>query len=83
VILFFEILAPKKIYTRKNPDPEPTTPLFDPEKLLHKKRDKTPCSNIFFDRTLSLPKDGVKGLDDLEFDIKFEQILFRSKLNPT
>ena len=28
---------------------------------------------------MSFPKGGVKIIDDLEFDIKFEQSLFRSK----
>ena len=28
---------------------------------------------------MSLPKGGVKNIDSLEFDIKFEQSLFRSK----
>ena len=31
------------------------------------------------DRNLSLPKDGVTRIEDLEFDVKFEQTLFRTK----
>ena len=31
------------------------------------------------DRVSSFPKGGLKIIDDLEFDIKFEQSLFRSK----
>jgi hypothetical protein len=31
------------------------------------------------DKNLSLPKDGVKSIDDLDFDVKFEQSLFRSR----
>jgi hypothetical protein len=53
--------------------------VVDPEKLLHKRKEKASDSGIFLDRNLSLPKDGVKSIDDLEFDIKFEQTLFRSK----
>jgi hypothetical protein len=72
-------LAPKNIHTRRNPDPEPTTSVVDPEKLLHKRKEKASHSGIFLDRISSFPKDGVKSIDDLEFDIKFEQTLFRSK----
>jgi hypothetical protein len=32
-------------------------------------------------RYLSLPKDGVTSIEDLKFDVKFEQILFRTKSN--
>jgi hypothetical protein len=28
---------------------------------------------------MSLPKDGVTSIEDLEFDLKFEQILFKTK----
>jgi hypothetical protein len=31
------------------------------------------------DRYLSLPKDELTSIEDLEFDVKFEQILFRTK----
>ena len=31
------------------------------------------------DRYLSLPKDGVTSIEDLEFDVKFEQTLFKTK----
>jgi hypothetical protein len=51
----------------------------DPEKLLHKRKERVVDSGIFLDINLSLPKDGVKSIDDLDFDIKFEQSLFRSR----
>jgi hypothetical protein len=72
-------MAPKRIYTRRNPDPEPIASMFDPEKLLHKRKEKTIKSFSYLERNLSLPKDGVKSIDDLDFDLKFEQTLFRSK----
>jgi hypothetical protein len=51
----------------------------DPEKLLHKRKEKVFDSGIFLDINLSFPKDRVKSIDDLDFDIKFEQTLFRSR----
>jgi len=65
-------LDPKNIYTRRNLGPEPTTSVVDPEKLLHKRKEKASRSGIFLERISSLPKDRVKSIDDLEFDIKFE-----------
>jgi len=53
--------------------------MYDPEKLLHKREERAIDSFSFLDINLSLPKDGVKSIDDLDFDIKFEHILFRSK----
>jgi hypothetical protein len=54
--------------------------VFDPEKLLHKRKERVVDSGIFLDINLSFPKYGVKSIDDLGFDIKFEQNLFISKL---
>ena len=33
------------------------------------------CLDIY----LSFPKDGMKSIEDLDFDLKFEQTLFRTK----
>jgi hypothetical protein len=35
-----EILAPKRIHTRSNPDPEAAILVSDPEKLVHKRKEK-------------------------------------------
>jgi hypothetical protein len=51
----------------------------NPEKLLHKRKERTIDSVSYLDINLSLPKDGVKSIDDLDFDLKFEQTLFRSR----
>jgi hypothetical protein len=53
--------------------------VYDPEKILRKAREQAPDPFYFLDRSLSLPKDGVQSIDDLEFDALFEQTLFRSK----
>jgi hypothetical protein len=72
-------MAPKKIHTRRNLDPEPIANVYDPENIFHKRKEKTVKSFSFMDINLSLPKDGFKSIDDLDFDLKFEQTLFRSR----
>jgi hypothetical protein len=67
------------IYTRVNPDPNPSKPVYDHEKILRKAREKAPDPFYYLDRSLSLPKDDAQSIDDLEFDAFFEQTLFRSK----
>jgi hypothetical protein len=51
----------------------------DPEKLLHKRKERITDPVCYLDMNLSLPKDGVKIIDDLDFDLLFEQTLFRSR----
>jgi hypothetical protein len=67
------------IYTRENPDPNPTEPMNDPEKILHGTREQVSDPFYYLDKILSLPKDGVQSIEDLEFDEFFEQTLFRYK----
>ena len=72
-------MAPKKIYTRKNPNPNPILELVeDPEKLLRKKKVQN-GTGISLNTSISLPKEGVISVEDLEFDEKFELSLFKSK----
>ena len=72
-------MASKQVHTRANPDPEPVAPMSNPKKLLHKGKKKIPDPFYYLDRNMSLPKDGVESIDDLEFNLLFEQTLFRSK----
>jgi hypothetical protein len=51
----------------------------DPKKTLRKEKEQIPDPFYYLDRNLSLPKDGVQSIDDLDFDILFEQTLFRSR----
>jgi hypothetical protein len=51
----------------------------DPKKLLHGEKEQEPDPFYYLDRKLSLPKDGVQRIDNLDFDTLFEQTLFRSK----
>jgi hypothetical protein len=51
----------------------------DPEKIVHKRKEKPISPVLCLDRYLSFPKDGVTSIEDLDFDVKFEQTLFRTK----
>jgi hypothetical protein len=63
-------LAPKRIFTRSHPDPEPATTIDNPEKLLRKKTIMEGLgSHGPFHRPPSLLEKLV-SLQDLEFDIK-------------
>ena len=73
-------MAPKKIYMRKNLDPNPISELVeDPEKLLRKKKIQVDTCIPLRDRSISLAKEGFISVEYLEFDEKFEKSLFRSK----
>jgi len=64
---------------RRNPDPYPVEIVFDPEKLLqrHEKREKPNTSR--FQQFNSFSDDDIENIEDIGFDLKFEQYLFRSK----
>jgi hypothetical protein len=51
----------------------------DPEKLLHKRKERITNPVCYLDKNLSLPKDRVKSIGDLDFDLLFYQTLFRSR----
>jgi hypothetical protein len=51
----------------------------DPENIVHKRKENPVTPVLHPDRYLSFPKDGVTSIEDLEFDVKFEQSLFRTK----
>ena len=72
-------MVPKRIPTRRNLDPKHIAYVSNLEKLLHKRKERTIDSFSYLDINLSLPKDGVKSIDDLDFDLKFEKTLFRSR----
>jgi hypothetical protein len=72
-------MAPKRIHTRRNPDPEAIILVFDPEKIVHKRKEMPISLVLCLDRFLSFPKDGLKSIEDLDFDLKFEQTLFITK----
>jgi len=72
-------LAPKIIYTRENPNPNPIELVYDPEKILCRTREKASNPSYYLERSLSFPKYDAQSIDDLDFDELFEQTLSRSK----
>ena len=79
-ILTIIILAPKKFYySRSNPDPNPPD-IVDNLDQIGKKEKKIDSSEtkIPLKSADSLPKE-LLSLSDIEFDLKFEKSLFRTK----
>lgn len=71
-------MAPKR-YTGSNSNPNPPTIVDDPEKLLKKPKTPIPESEPRkLVKTTSLPDQGLI-VEDICFDIQFEQSLFQSK----
>jgi len=77
--LIQEVLAPRKIPTRRNPDPELVEPVDDLDKFLRKSRKESDPGTFTLERSFSLPDDEIIDLSDMSFDEKFEQSLFRTK----
>jgi hypothetical protein len=51
----------------------------DPENLVHKRKERPVTPVLCLDQCISFPKDRVTSIEDLEFEVKFEQALFRTK----
>ena len=71
----------RKKYTRSNRDLDPIEPIEDPEKILKPRKENFEEGISSLQRTLSLPVQGIKTIDDIKFDIKSEHSLFRTKLD--
>ena len=72
-------MAPKIFYTRSHPDPQPTAAVDNPEKLLGKRNIVEGFgSHSPLHRSNSLLEKLI-AIQDPEFDISSEQILFRTK----
>ena len=74
-----EILATKRIYTRKNPNPNPPEVVEDPNNILRRSSNKIDKGTFHLQRSPSLPGKGIKSIDDNIFDEKFEKTVFTSK----
>ena len=74
-----EILAPKRIYTRANLDPNPPIVFENPERILRKSNSKVWKDIYQLYKSISLLAKGVESIDEVIFDLKFEHTLFRSK----
>jgi hypothetical protein len=64
-------LAPNRIHTRRNPNPEEIIPVSYPYKILHKRKERPRSPGFCLEINLYLPKDGVKIIADLDLDLKF------------
>ena len=70
-------MAPKKIYTRAKPDPNPPIIVDNPEKLLKTQKVQKEKNTSCMSRSISLPSKDIKTIDDIPFDLKLS--LFKSK----
>ena len=68
-------------YTRNNLDPNPTKLVDHPEKILAERKKKNNPSSPLLKRFISLSEETIQTIKDLQFDMKFENSLFISKLD--
>ena len=73
-------MAPRKIPTRSDPNPELIEPVDDFEKFLRKARKEASPGTFFLERSLSFPEYEILDLGEFSFDEIFEHSLFRTKL---
>jgi hypothetical protein len=66
-------------YTRNNPEPNLTKLVDDLEKILRERKKKNNLSSPLLKRSTSLSEETIQTIEDLQFDLKFEHSLFRSK----
>lgn len=72
-------MASQRIFTRANPDLNPTEVVFDPENILQNYRKKSEPSTPYFQRFGSYSDKEIIDIHNLGFDLKFEQSLFQCK----
>ena len=72
-------MAPKRIYRRANPYPNPPKEVENPEKILRKSSSKVGKETYQLHKSTSSPAKGVESVDEMIFDLKFERSLFKSK----
>jgi len=66
-------------YTRAHPDPNPTTIVDDPDRILRKpKKVETQGSSNQLIKANSLPKE-LSSLEDIQFDLSVKLSLYRTK----
>ena len=64
-----KILAPKWIYTRANPNPNPPKVFENPELFFRKSNSKVGKDTYQLYKSISLPAEGFKSIDDVIFDV--------------
>ena len=74
-------MAPKIIHTRRFPNPNPPKVVENPERILRRSSIKVDKGIFHLQKYLSLSAKGVKSVDGIILNRKFEKILLRSKSN--
>jgi len=72
-------LASHRIFTQANPHQNPTEIVFDPEKILQNYRKKSEPITSDFLRFGSYSDEEIVDVDNVGFDLRFEQSLLCSK----
>ena len=70
-------MASKRIYTRDNLDPNSPKIFGNPKKILKKSNSKVEKDTFQIYKSISLPTNGFELINDVIFDERFEQTLFR------
>jgi hypothetical protein len=79
--LNFKVLSPKRIHTRSHPDPKPVTIVDNPKKLIRKRNTVEGQGSSVPLQTATSLLDNLVTIQDIEFDLPFEKILFKTKLD--
>lgn len=72
-------MAPKIIYTRRHPEPNPPKVVENPETIMRRSTIKPDKGIFHLQKSLSLPSKGVKSAKNIILDKKFEKHLLISK----
>ena len=72
-------LAPKRIHTRKFPDPNPPKVVENPKRILRRSNIQADKGIFHLQKSLSLPIESVKGVEKIVLDKETNQSLIRSK----
>ena len=71
-------MAPRSIYTRRFPNPDPPKVDDNPERILRRSNTQADKGISHLQRALSLPTEGVRGLSSFVFDKETDQFSSRS-----
>ena len=69
-------MAPKRIYTRRNPDQNPPKVVENPNRILRRSNNRVVKGIFHLPKSLSLP---AKTVENIILDKKFEKALLKSK----
>ena len=72
-------MAPKRIHTRRFPDPNPPKVVENPERILRRSNTQVDKGIFHLQKSMSLPTESVKSAESFSFDKGIDQSLSRSK----